>query len=66
MADNNTATPLLYKIDDVIPLLNLGRTAVFDLVRLGRLKSVKVGRSRRIPAEWLNEFISTLMTEEAA
>jgi excisionase family DNA binding protein len=53
-------SPRLYRIDEVVASLGLGRTVVFDLLRTGELRSVTIGRSRRVPADWLDEFIETL------
>jgi excisionase family DNA binding protein len=53
----------LYRIEEVVDLLGLGRTVVFEQIRIGRLKSVKIGRARRVPAEWLDEFVSALKAE---
>jgi excisionase family DNA binding protein len=62
---NSTPTPepLLYTIPEVMTLLRLSRTQIFDEIRRGRIKSVKVGRARRIPAQCLTEFISQLLGE---
>jgi integrase len=38
--------PLLYKVPDVMRMLNLSRSVIFDLMRCGRLRSVKEGRAR--------------------
>jgi excisionase family DNA binding protein len=58
----------LCRIDEVIAVLGLGRTAVFDLIRTGELRSVTIGRSRRVPADWLDDYIETLKAraEDAA
>ncbi|MFI5953776.1 helix-turn-helix domain-containing protein [Cryptosporangium sp. NPDC051539] len=53
----------LYCVEEAARLLSLGRTAVFELVRTGELRSVKVGRSRRIPATALDEFVSRLVNQ---
>ena len=53
----------LYKVEEAIQLLGLCRTVVFEQLRLGRLKSVKIGRARRVPAECIDEFVSLLKTE---
>ncbi len=59
---------LLYTIPEVMTLLRLGKTQVFDELRRGRIRSVKVGRARRVPAQCLSEFVALLMreAEEAA
>ncbi len=57
--------PVLYRVCDVTALLNLSRTVVYDLLRTGRLRSVKEGRTRLIPASAVREYLA-LLEEEAA
>ena len=57
---------LLYKVPDVMRALNLSRSVVFDLLRSGRLRSVKEGRSRLIPASALRDYIALLEQEASA
>lgn len=54
--------PLLYTVPQVTEILNLGRTAAYDLIRTGRLKSVKIGASRRVPASAVSDFLADLAT----
>lgn len=54
---------LLYKVTDAARLLNLSRTVVFGLLRTGRLRSVKQGRVRLIPAAALHEYVDLLVSE---
>ncbi|MEV4383674.1 helix-turn-helix domain-containing protein [Streptosporangium sp. NPDC049644] len=54
----------LYRVRDAMRVLNLGKTAVFDQLRTGRLRSVKQGRARLIPATAIREYI-TLLEKEA-
>jgi excisionase family DNA binding protein len=58
--------PLLYRVSDVMELLNLSRTVIFDQIRLGRLRSVKQGRIRRIPASAVRDYVSLLEQESRA
>ncbi|MFK0118726.1 helix-turn-helix domain-containing protein [Streptomyces sp. NPDC090994] len=60
-----TVTPELLTVPEVMMRLRLGRSTVYDLIRSGRLVSITVGRSRRIPADALRDFI-THEIEEAA
>jgi excisionase family DNA binding protein len=60
-----TATPELLTVPEVMSRLRLGRSTVYDLIRSRRLVSITVGRSRRIPADALRDFI-TREIEEAA
>jgi excisionase family DNA binding protein len=43
--------------------LSTGRSKVYELMRLGQLRSVKIGASRRIPQAALADFIATLIKE---
>lgn len=52
-----------YTVAEASELLRIGRTALFDEMRQGRLKYLKRGRSRRIPAEWLIEYRELLKAE---
>jgi excisionase family DNA binding protein len=43
--------------------LSIGRSKVYELMRLGELRSVKIGASRRIPQAALADFIGALAQE---
>jgi excisionase family DNA binding protein len=43
--------------------LSIGRSKVYELMRLGQLRSVKIGASRRIPQAALVDFIAALAEE---
>lgn len=55
----------LYTIEEAATMLRLGRTKVFDLLRDGRLRSVREGRARRIPPRAIADYIALLEREEA-
>ena len=57
---------LLYRVADVVRLLNMSRSEVFDLLRSRRLRSVKEGRVRLIPAAALREYVMLLEREAGA
>ena len=57
--------PVLYRVCDVTQILNLSRTVIFDLIRTGRLRSVKQGRARLIPASAVAEYLALLEREAA-
>ncbi|MGB8963250.1 MAG: helix-turn-helix domain-containing protein [Pseudonocardiaceae bacterium] len=56
----------LYKVSDVMQALSISRTVVFDLLRSGRLRSVKQGRTRLIPASAIRDYIELLEKEAEA
>jgi excisionase family DNA binding protein len=41
-------------------MLHVGRDEVYYLLRTGQLRSIKIGKSRRITEQHLAEFIATL------
>jgi excisionase family DNA binding protein len=51
---------LLLKIPEVMARLAVGQTKVYELMSSGELRSVKVGRSRRVPSEELERFMAVL------
>jgi len=51
---------LLLRPEEVALQLAIGRTAVFALIRTGELRSVKIGGSRRIPADAVTEYLAGL------
>lgn len=46
-----------YTPADCRPLLRLGRDKVYDLIRTGQLRSVRVGRKYLVPADAISEFL---------
>ena len=61
-----TAGTELLTVPQVMARLQLGRTAVYDLIRTRQLVSITLGRTRRIPTHALTDFIHTRMEQEAA
>jgi excisionase family DNA binding protein len=54
---------VLVSVDEAAAMLSLGRTLVWELVRKKELRSVKVGRTRRILVSSVHEYVEKLMTE---
>jgi excisionase family DNA binding protein len=54
---------LLLRPEEVAKALGVGRTMVFELIRTGELRSVKIGKSRRIPTAAMHEYIEGLGDE---
>ena len=53
----------LYSVPDAMRMLRLSRTVIYELIRSGRLRSVKQGRARRITATAIRDYIALLETE---
>jgi excisionase family DNA binding protein len=49
-----------YTVEQVAEILHVGRDKVYGLLRTGQLRSIKIGKSRRITSEHLAEFILAL------
>ena len=46
-----------YTVEEVAEMLGISRAHVFNLMNAGQIRSVKLGRSRRIPADALRELM---------
>ena len=57
---------LLYTAHEAAEVLHVSRSKIYDLLRSGRLRSVKIGGLRRIPADALAALVAELLDEEAA
>ena len=53
-------TPVLYRVDEAAEALRLSRSVVYELIRSGRLRSVKEGRRRLVPVVALAEYVALL------
>lgn len=52
-----------YTVEQVAEILHIGRDKVYFLIRTGQLRSIKIGKLRRITDRHLAEFVTSL--EEA-
>ena len=50
--------PLVLRVEDLMPVLSIGRNTAYELVRSGQIKSFKVGVQFRISREAVAEFIA--------
>ncbi len=57
---------LLLRVDEVAQRLALGRTKTYDLLAAGELRSVCIGRTRRVSVAALEEFIARLAEQADA
>ena len=63
-----TGTTIITDLDtltvpEVMAKLRIGRPKVYDLIRTRQLISIKIGRSRRIPAAELAAYLSRRLEE---
>ena len=55
---------LLFKLREASEISNIGVTKLYQYINDGSLQSVKVGRSRLIPRDALESFISNLPNDK--
>ena len=41
--------PMVLRVDELMPVLKIGRNAAYALVRSGQIKALRIGNSYRIP-----------------
>lgn len=51
-----------YTVEQVAEMLHIGRDKVYGLLRTGQLRSMKIGKLRRITDRQLAEFVASLET----
>jgi excisionase family DNA binding protein len=61
-----TVTVLLYRVEEAAEALSISRTQVYDLIRLNKLTSVKIGRVRRVPVSAVNDYVAAVIAEAKA
>ena len=49
---------LLYRLSELVEVLGLSRARVYELLREGTLPKVVIGRSVRVPARALEEWVA--------
>ena len=59
-------TRLLLTPEEAAEALSIGRTRVYELLRTGELVSVRIGHSRRIPADALVHYVEHLLEADGA
>ncbi|MFI6893970.1 helix-turn-helix domain-containing protein [Streptomyces sp. NPDC050256] len=59
------SAPEVLTVPEVMRALRLSRFKVYDLIRSRELKSIKIGRCRRVPADALRTFIDHQLEEAA-
>ena len=51
--------PLTLRIEDLMPILGIGRNTAYELVRSKQIFSVKIGRQLRIPKQALIDYLTS-------
>lgn len=55
---SSVSVKLTHKVEEVGPLLGLGRNSIYELIRSGTLRSIRVGRKILVPKSAIEEFLN--------
>lgn len=58
MSENNEMVQVL-TVEDLARILAISKNTAYDLVRSGKIRSVKIGRTYRIPKAALEEYLKS-------
>ena len=50
--------PLTLRVEDLMPILGIGRNTAYELVRSGKIRSIRIGRQLRIPKDALQDYLT--------
>ncbi|MGW2340619.1 helix-turn-helix domain-containing protein [Streptomyces sp. NPDC001661] len=56
----------LYRPEEAAARLRISRSMVYEEIRLGRLRTVRIGRRRLIPPEYVTQYVELLKREAQA
>ena len=51
--------PLTLRVEDLMPILDIGRNTAYELVRCGKIRSIRIGRQLRIPKQALIDYLTS-------
>ena len=50
--------PLTLRVENLMPILDIGRNTAYELVRCGKIRSIRIGKQLRIPKQALIDYLS--------
>ena len=62
----DTSAPLLLTPVEAARRLSIARSSLYELLLVGEIVSIKIGRSRRVPMDALTDFINRKKREQGA
>lgn len=51
--------PVVYRVEEAAEALRISRDSIYELIRSGRLRTIKVGARRLVPLVALHEYVTT-------
>ena len=49
--------PIVLRVEDLMQVLDVGRNTAYELLRSGKIFSIRVGKQIRIPKESVEEYL---------
>lgn len=65
MNESPPVAPMLYRVEEAAEALRMSKSRIYELIRSGRLRTVKEGRARLVPITALAEYVALLEGEAA-
>ncbi|MCL4423100.1 MAG: helix-turn-helix domain-containing protein [Actinobacteria bacterium] len=62
--DRTWRQPLLLTPEEAAEILRISRAHLYELILSGLIRSIKIGRCRRIPPSALEEFVAAMLAEQ--
>ena len=50
--------PLTLRVEELMPILGIGRNTAYELVHSGQIKGIRIGRNIRIPKSEVIRFLN--------
>ena len=50
--------PLTLRVEELMPILGVGRNTAYELVHSGQIRSIRVGRQLRVPKDAVQDFLN--------
>ena len=50
--------PLTLRVEDLMPILDIGRNTAYELVRSEKIRSIRIGRQLRIPKDAIQDYLA--------
>jgi len=51
--------PMTLRVEDLMPILGIGRNTAYELIRCGKIRSIRIGKQLRIPKQTLINYFSS-------
>lgn len=50
--------PLTLRVEELMPILGIGRNTAYELIRCGKIHGVRIGKQLRIPKQAVIDYLS--------